>query len=440
MRKLAKSLVTVLTLSTFIFNMSPAGAAEKAAARMSKAEVHDTLEAIRAKVHKKSGEIDIAASVKPVEETVTAAQAAPSVKVSEEAAVPVASPETKKTEKIEQPAPVPAPKAPAAPAPASPVAIAGYAQFLHAVSDVPADSHTFNLSRARFVFKKKIDDELSFFSQFNVAGNNAAGAAMTLTDLYVQYNLDKSQNLMLGQFVVPSNYEAMAAPRDLYMINYGQHIINAEHENRGNDLRDMGVMYNYRKKDDNWGISVAVVNGEGINTQNDTNDAKMTLARLDFEPVPELKLGMYAADGSRFKAAATAAQIAFYGADGAATAAGSFARKRAGFDMRYKKDKLTLQGVFEALETGLAGRAKNLKGKGAFVQAGYFVLPKLEMTLKYDVFNPNLDKTATERKVSAGGFNWFIKKGTKLQMVYQKQKETPEVKNDRFDTLVTVEF
>lgn len=433
MRRLSKSIVAAVISTSLIFSLSAARAEEKTSIRMSKTEVHKTLEEIRAKVNKKSGEINIADCVKQAPEApVVLAQAAPAETkpAAEIAAVEKPVTEVKKAE-----------QSPAAPAAVpSPVAISGYAQIVHTVSDVPASSHTFNLARARFVFKRKLDEDLSFFSQFNVAGNNAEGAQLTLTDLFLQQNINKSQNVMLGQFVVPSNYETMAAPRDVYMINYGQHIINPEHENVGGDIRDMGLMYNYRKKEDNWGVSVAVVNGEGINNQNDTNDAKMTLARLEFEPDPALKLGIYAADGKRFKAAATAAQIAFYGADGAATPAQSFARKRAGFDVRYKKEKLTLQGVFEALETGLAGRATNLKGKGAFVQAGYFVLPKLEMTLKYDVFNPNINKTATERKVNAAGFNWFIKKGTKMQMVYQKQKETPEVKNDRFDTLVTVEF
>jgi hypothetical protein len=440
---LSKSIVAAIISTSLIFSLSAVRAEEKASIRMSKTEVHNTLEEIRAKVNKKSGEIDIAGCVKPdAEAPVVLAQAAP---VETKPAVEIAAVETPAVEvpAAEKPAAEvkktePPPAAPAAVS--SPMAISGYAQIVHTVSDVPASSHTFNLARARFVFKRKLDEDLSFFSQFNVAGNNADGSKLTLTDLFLQQNIGKAQNMMLGQFVVPSNYETMAAPRDVYMINYGQHIINPEHENVGNDIRDMGLMYNYRKKEDNWGVSVAVVNGEGINAQNDTNDAKMTLARLEFEPDPALKLGLYAADGKRFKAAATAAQIAFYGADGAATAARSFDRKRAGFDIRYKKEKLTLQGVFEALETGLAGRATNLKGKGAFVQAGYFVLPKLEMTLKYDVFNPNINKTATERKVNAAGFNWFIKKGTKMQMVYQKQKETPEVKNDRFDTLVTVEF
>lgn len=434
---------------------------------MNKIEIQKKLDEIRTKIIKKSEEINISVCagdqpcsvpkpqqpVKPVtniktsqdsefksEECLQAVKDKPlvSAKIKAEPAEKIqlarAAPlEVKKQET--SPAPAPA----ASPAP-SPVVISGYTQLSHTVSDAPADSHSFNVARTRFVFKRKLDEDLSFFSQFNVAGNNADASKMTLTDLFVQYNLDKSQNLMLGQFVVPGNYEATISPRDLYMINYGQHIINAEHENRGNDLRDVGITYNYRKPGDNWGLAIAAVNGEGINTRNDSTDSKTIMARLDLEADKALKLGLYASDGKRFKAASTAAEVAFYGADGAATTAKSFDRKRAGFDARYKKDKLTLQGVYEILETGLAGRARNLKGKGMFVQAGYFVMPKLELTYKHDAFTPNKDNTVTKRTINAAGFNWFIKKGAKLQMVYQKQKETPEVKNDRFDTLVTVEF
>lgn len=439
MKKTVKKITAIAVAASLFFSVNGAQAASGETKRMDKAEIHKTLEEIRAKVHKKSSEINLGECAKPS----VKAEAVP-VEKHEVKTLPPLPEKKEQAADVQQavPAPAPAPAPAAAPAdkPANPLAIAGYTQILHSVSDVPADSHSFNIARTRFVFKRKLDDDLNFFSQFNVAGNNAEGAQMTVTDLFLQYNLDKSQNLMLGQFVMPSNYEAIMSPRDLYMINYGQHIINADHENRGNDLRDLGVTYNYRKPGETWGLSVAAANGEGINTQNDSNDSKTIAAKLDFDASKDLKLGLYASEGKRFKAASTAAQVAFYGADGAATPAKSFDRKRAGFDFRFKKEKMTLQGVFEALETGLAGRARNLKGKGMFVQAGYFVMPKLEMTYKHDVFLPNNDNTATKRTVNAGGFNWFIKKGAKLQMVYQKQKETPEVKNDRLDTQVTVEF
>jgi len=435
--KVAKSIATVVISASLLFNGGGIYAGEIKNERMSKVEIQKKLGEIRAKISAKSSEININACADPVEMT-QLAQAAPlEVKKHETSTPAPAAPASAPA------APASAPAAPAsAPAPAaqSPIVISGYSQIAHTVSDLAADSHSFNVARTRFVFKRKIDEDLSFFSQFNITGNNADTSKMTITDLFIQYNLDKSQNLMLGQFVVPGNYEAINNPRDLYMINYGQHIINAEHENRGNDLRDVGLTYNYRKPGDNWGLTIAAVNGEGINTQNDSTDSKTIAARLDLEADKALKLGFYASEGKRFKAASTAAQIAFYGADGAATPAKSFDRKRSGFDARYKKNKLTLQGVYEILETGLAGRATNLKGKGMFVQTGYFVMPKLELTYKYDTFTPNKDNTATKRTIDAAGFNWFIKKGAKLQMVYQKQKETPEVKNDRLDTLVTVEF
>ncbi len=485
MKKIVKKITAVVITASLMFACPAVKAEENAEGRMDKAEVRRVIEEIRAKVNNKSAEIIInenrghecsdtacccgeslkklkkekAKKIKSLQK-----ETSDNIKLLQEETsnsilkVQKAASENIKLAKaashedtailsaaknVSSPAPAAVPSAsvplPAA-QPLSPVTISGYTQIAHTVSDVPADSHSFNVARTRFVFKRKLDENLSFFSQFNVSGNNADASKMTVTDIFVQYNPDKTQNLMLGQFVVPGNYEATISPRDLYMINYGQLIINAEHENRGNDLRDLGVTYNYRKPGEKWGLSLAAVNGEGINTKNDSNDSKAIFARLDVEADPALKIGLYASDGKRFKAASTAAQVAFYGADGAPTPAKSFDRKRAGFDLRYKKDKFTLQGVFEALETGLAGRAKNLQGKGAFVQSGYFIMPKLELTYKYDRFDPDKNNSATRRTINAAGFNWFIKKGAKLQMVYQKQKETPEVKNDRMDTLVTVEF
>ena len=68
MRKLSKSIVAAVISTSLVFGLTPARAEEKAGIRMSKTEVHKTLEEIRAKVNKKSGEIDIAGCVKAVPE------------------------------------------------------------------------------------------------------------------------------------------------------------------------------------------------------------------------------------------------------------------------------------------------------------------------------------------------------------------------------------
>lgn len=377
--------------------------------------------------------------------------------------------------KLSSPEPVQEKAAPVAAAPekkaeakseakSSPIEISGYMQYLYTdqENNAAGTGGSGNISRARLILKKQLDDKTQFYTQLNGNTTTAEGAQFQIYDMYTKYNFTPDTNIQIGQFSVPNGFQlAVTAPKDIYMINAGQAYGSTEHETTvANDSRDRGLMINYAKKGSQFNYALAIVDGEGIN--NDSiirNDNKSVHVRIGYEPLSYLKFGVFGSEGRRYKAAVTdttKAAVAssssayvtnaattydsLYGTKAGATAAGDFLRRRAGIDMRYKKDKWTLQGEYQWLETGLAGRISNLIGRGGFVEAGYLIRPKLDLTAKTDVFTPNTNDSNTKKTVNAGGFNWYLNKTSKFQFVYESKKETPETKNDKINTLFTLEF
>ena len=322
------------------------------------------------------------------------------------------------------------------------MAMGGYMQVLYSdVQNQPAGTGAnWNVSRARLTLKKKLNDRASFYSQYNANTTDQNNSQFAIVDMYVDYKLSNDLAAQLGQFIIPTGYQpSLVSPKDTYMINLGQIYGNASHDmNALWDTRDLGLRLQHKRKGSKFDYSLAVANGAGILSGIQRPDTKTVFGRIGYEPNQYWKLGIYGLSGKRYKAASAANPI--YGASAAATTAGDRDRKRAGFDFRFKKDRFTLQGDYQEMETGLAGRISNLKGKGYFVEAGYYVRPKFELTVKNDMLKPDDSNVISKSTVNAGGFNWYFDKKAKLQLVISKIKETPEVKNDRVDSLVTVEF
>jgi len=322
------------------------------------------------------------------------------------------------------------------------VSVGGYMQAIYSDAQGTPDGTggNFNISRSRLIIKKKLNDKTSFFSQYNANTTNAEGAQASVVDMMVEHKFNDELSGWLGQFVIANGFQmSLVSPKDIHMINVGQMYHNSWHDmNALWDTRDIGARLNFKPKGGKVDYALGVVNGAGILNGNARPDAKTIVGRIGYEPDKYWKLGIYGLSGKRYKAASAANAV--YGTYASATAAGDRDRKRAGFDFRFKKDRLVLEGDYQSMETGMPGRVSDLKGKAFFVEAGYYVRPKFELTLKNDVLKADDTAANSKTTINAGGFNWYFDKKTKFQLVISNIKETPEIKNDRVDSLVTVEF
>jgi hypothetical protein len=74
---------------------------------------------------------------------------------------------------------------------------------------------------------------------------------------------------------------------------------------------------------------------------------------------------------------------------------------------------------------------------GGYVQGGYFVTPKMQLAMRYDLYDRNSMKTDGYLNAPAAGFNWFIAGyNLKLQAMYQylgKWGHTDQLERDNDD-------
>lgn len=318
--------------------------------------------------------------------------------------------------------------------------IFGYAQVAYLDDNNPGASSGFNISRIRLLTYKKIDDGLDFYFHGNITGNNPDYSKLILLESVVRYNKIPGFQAWAGQFVIPFGIEVPLGSAKPHMINFAQVNSNLDHEQFNEDLLDVGVRLDFEKPGRPLNLTLAFINGEGMNRRNDTNDLKTIVGRLTYKVTDRLTLGSSILEGKRYKA--TAAALASYGSFAAATAAGDFDRKRRAADFKYLGRKWFWQGEYCVFETGMAGRTGDLRGKGGYLETGYRIRPKFELALKKEIFTPDIDTPASKRSINAYGFNWYFSARTKLQFAYENRVEPPErtVSNDLFATQFTLEF
>lgn len=319
--------------------------------------------------------------------------------------------------------------------------IFGYSQISYLDDNSPAAAAAgFNIARIRMLTYKKLDDNFDFYFHGNITGNNDNYSKMMLLESVVRYNGRPGFQAWLGQFVIPFGIEVPLGSSKPHMINFAQINNNLDHEQFNEDLLDVGVRLDFEKKNRPLNLTLAIINGEGINRKNDSDDRKTIVGRLTYKAAKDLVLGASVLDGRRYKNAAAASTS--FGRYAAATPGSYFDRKRNAFDFRYTGPKWFWQGEYCFFETGMAGRSENLKGKGGYIETGYRIRPKFELTLKNEVFTPDTSDTSTKREIKACGFNWYFSKITKLQLVYENRIEQPgkTLNNDLFAAQYTLEY
>lgn len=96
---------------------------------------------------------------------------------------------------------------------------------------------------------------------------------------------------------------------------------------------------------------------------------------------------------------------------------------RAGAEFAMLRRKLYLAAELYYMHVGFTDRQKideTFSYLGGYVQGGYFVAPRLQLALRYDIYNRNGMDTDGLLNMPAAGFNYFFKEcNLKLQAMYQ---------------------
>jgi phosphate-selective porin OprO/OprP len=300
--------------------------------------------------------------------------------------------------------------------------ISGLVQARYQGFEQSTANNSFDLHRARLDAKGNITDQWSYevYTEF--------AASTKLIDAYTAYKVADYLKFTAGQFKLPFSNENLTADSQLEFIDRSQGVealVSRSKDVIGNSNgRDIGAQVSgyFAKVNDRYLFDYAfgVFNGAGYNVSADNNNHKDISARLGVHPIKNLDLGGSLYEGEDIPTGGTLTQ----------------ARNRYGFDGRYVISNLSLTAEY------IHGTDASIHKDGWFAQAGYFVIPQLQLVAKYDTYDPNKLKTTDRSTIYTGGVNIVFNKWTKLAVdyLYRREETTVQIKNNILEAQLQIAF
>ena len=330
----------------------------------------------------------------------------------------------------------------------------------------------FNIRRARLGVRGTgfpLDSKVNYFllAEFGNNGITRAGGqkgAAKLTDASITLNHIPGARIRVGQFKTPGAEEGLQAIHVFDYVNFTNVtnglLLERHFDGDGSDtqsgngpngsvgaFRDIGIQLFETFKVGDWEHSYAIMfgNGSGIDRGN-TNDSNDTHLYLSTEWVfggkggrrQGWKMFIWNQDGERTLTKADA------------NGEGTYDRTRSGLGTTFRKGKIraafeyiTADGmIFNGTDGGALPGARNnadtatasfnmeTKGEadGWYAHFGYAVLPKLELDIRYDIYNRMTDVSAKERQFDTTtlGAQYFFNKKTRATLNYEiREGEAP---------------
>src|ERR1700761_2365136 len=285
----------------------------------------------------------------------------------------------------------------------------------------------FDLHRARLDAKGNITDQWSYevYTEF--------AATTKLLDAYTAYRFTDFLKVQVGQFKVPLTYESLVSDSQLDFIDRSQ-VVEAL-AGRSKDVignqngRDIGIQVNgsFVKLNDQYlfDYTFGVFNGAGYDVTTDNNNHKDIAARIGIHPIKGLDLGSSLYEGEDIPLATTKVPNPV-----------TQARNRYGFDARYAT------GPFSVTTEYLHGTDASVHKDGWYAQAGYFVIPQIQLVAKYDTYDPNKVITTDRSNIYYGGVNFVFNKWTRLAVdyLYKREETATQVKNNILEAQLQIAF
>lgn len=183
--------------------------------------------------------------------------------------------------------------------------VKGYIQF-HFNQPIDTNSNgaapnRFRVQRARVTFEGKVNERVSYEMDIDPRSPQVTGL---MRDAYVDIKLSAKHRLRAGQQKVKFGYINQRSSSSLYTVNRPE---MADELSRGINLRDIGVSLLGEmpmRSATHFEYAVSVVNGAGINAQQDNNKKKNVSGRIGLfneDENGEWQFGFSAAVGDMFE-------------------------------------------------------------------------------------------------------------------------------------------
>ena len=284
-----------------------------------------------------------------------------------------------------------------------PLQIGGYLQTRYQINDEPGKTDGFDIRRAYFDVKGTLSPKWGVRFLANFVTNPK------IVDIYTDFKVSDYLTFTLGQFAIPFSRENLTSNTKLDFIDRSQVVEALAGRSKdvigSQDGRDIGVQVGgalFKTGEKTLvDYKLALVNGSGMNTA-DKNESKDVVTRVLIHPLQGLDLG-----------------ASYYNGQGNwGTPSRNRKRNRLGFELGYEIGNLTLSGEF------INGQDASVKKQGYYAQAGYYLISKkLQLTGKFDSFDPDTDQDKNTSIWYIAGLNFFINPNILLQINYTFKEE-----------------
>ena len=302
------------------------------------------------------------------------------------------------------------------------VSVVGYlqAQFDYNLEGADEGS-TFKFNRARVGFIGNVPYDISYYLFAELSPSKTD--APYLLDGFITYSrLAPHLKISIGQFKSPFSLELNTPCAGLHTINRSK-VVGA----LASPGRDIGMMFLGDYK--NLTYSIALMNGTGSRVPDD-NKAKDIVGRIVLSPNKFLSIGGSLRYGKQ--------KPEVEGAD-------EDERSRYGIELQLKYADFLLQSEFiygkdvSSVQI-FENKPDTIEKRGGFVQAMYMTQRNLQPVIKYESYDPDIDKENDQEKTITLGLNYFLNEWTRIQINYLWRDEEVEVDNDQLLTQVQVKF
>lgn len=290
-----------------------------------------------------------------------------------------------------------------------------------------SDNDRFYLRRARLNASGKFLEEFDFRIEMELAGTLAESSALRaqMTDGYINWNKWDWMNVRMGQFKTPFGYEQLYADPNLFTIE----------RSLANDRltlgRQIGLQAGGSLFEKNLSYASGIFNGTGVNNNFNDNDDFVFVQRIEGNPWQGKLLNKDASwsiGGNAFysddaRLTGQPSEFRFDSVPGGAID-NIFAGSRIGIgaDTQFHLGPFDLW--MEYLRTEFKPKdnfpAKHFDSEGGYIQGAYFIFPKkLQMLVKYETFDPNVQVRGDSTDTWTFGLNYYIKDSSlKIQLAY----------------------
>lgn len=264
--------------------------------------------------------------------------------------------------------------------------VSGYVQvqYKYNLREDAVPNNEFQIRRGRLKFRYMITDKILTSIEID-----CGRGSLTIKDIYLEYEMNRFLNVVVGQYKMPISLEQLHSARRLLVIDRGE--VNDIFNDHGYLGRDIGISIQGEilKKNSRLNYALGVFNGNGYRVSGDNDNTKQFVQRIAFGPVGNVSIGINSTQ--RADSITQDAMIAYGG------------------DICYKKGGVTVEGEV------LSGDTESGTTMLGFYTIGAYRIGCFEPAVKLERLYPDSGDTDDYLSIFTYNVGWYFHRNVRLQ-------------------------